>query len=82
MNIVRALYRKPVFVVEELGETSNRYEQQTGIRQGCPHSPYIFLLIMAALFEDVKQYIVGNVAEENKPRNNRALNVNFNETSE
>ena len=53
INLVTAVYRNPRFTVDELGETSNKYEQQTGIRQGCPLSPYLFLLIMAALFHDI-----------------------------
>ena len=38
INIVKALFRNPTFMVEELGEQSGKYLQEMGIRQGCPLS--------------------------------------------
>ena len=34
-------------------DTSEWHEQQTGIRQGCPLSPYMLLVIMTTLFHDI-----------------------------
>ena len=50
---VMTIYSKPQFIVEVDGQRSKLYNQQTGIRQGCPFSPYLFLLVMTAMFEDI-----------------------------
>ena len=53
--LTKQLYKKPVFRVEFEGQTSSWKIQETGIRQGCTLSPYLFLIIMTALFHDVHQ---------------------------
>jgi hypothetical protein len=52
-RVIKALYSKPMFKVETEGIESNWYEQETGIRQGCPLSPYLFLIVMTVMFHDV-----------------------------
>ena len=52
-KIIKALYAKPLFRVETDGVESKWYEQKTGIRQGCPLSPYLFLIVMTVMFHDV-----------------------------
>ena len=53
VRIVKLLYTDTYFKIEIDGETSNWKEQSTGIRQGCPLSPYLFLIVMTAIFHDV-----------------------------
>ena len=52
-KVIQALYAKPMFKVENDGIESGWYEQKTGIRQGCPLSPYLFLIVMTVMFHDV-----------------------------
>ena len=45
INNIKALYQNPQFRVKEDGQTTAWYKQKTGIRQGCPLSPYLFILV-------------------------------------
>jgi hypothetical protein len=53
INMVKALYRNPQFMVCIDGLYSEKHKQHTGIRQGCPLSPYLFILAMHNLMHDV-----------------------------
>jgi hypothetical protein len=55
INIVQSLYTDPTFYVTLNGNTSKLHTQKRGIRQGCPLSPYLFIVVMAALFHDVHE---------------------------
>ena len=53
-EMIMALFENPEFNVEQHGVTSGWKKQSTGIRQGCPLSPYLCVVIMTVLFRDVK----------------------------
>jgi len=53
ISLIKQLYKNPVYKVEIDGYTSNWHKQHTGIRQGCPLSPYLFLIIMTVMFHDI-----------------------------
>ena len=55
INIIKQLYKRTEFKVEIDGVQSEWEEQSTGIRQGCPLSPYLFLVVMTVMFHDIKE---------------------------
>ena len=70
ISLTKQLYKKTMFRVEFEGQTSSWKTQETGIRQGCTLSPYLFLIVMTALFHDVHQDAeLQKSLEENRPEN-------------
>jgi hypothetical protein len=42
LNMIKAIYSKPVANIKVNGETLEAIPLKSGIRQGCPLSPYLF----------------------------------------
>ena len=63
MQILEGLYTNPKFFVEVEGVRSEEAKQSTGIRQGCPLSPYLFIMVMDCIFEIVP-YIANNLSRQ------------------
>ena len=59
IKVIEALYKEPRFQVEIEGVSSEWKEQKAGIRQGCPLSPYLFIIYMTVMFSDVKMEVRG-----------------------
>ena len=51
---IQALYGNPMFRTVHNNRTSDWKRQHSGIRQGCPLSPYLFVIMMNVLFADVR----------------------------
>ena len=67
-NIIRAMkniYREAKFRVVRGENKSDFHEQNSGIRQGCPLSPYLFCIIMTAIFHDIKSVL--NTPKQKEP---------------
>ena len=55
LKAIGSIYDNPKFQVHISGGSSEIKEQRSGIRQGCPLSPYLFLLTMTVLFDDIRK---------------------------
>lgn len=67
VNTIRNIYSCPTFFVEDDYGTSSTKVQKTGIRQGCPLSPYLFLLVMTCIDKDVGRHCSGFVHNARLP---------------
>ncbi len=65
LRLIKAIYTEPMFQVEAGGNISSTRRQHTGIRQGCPLSPYLFIIVMTVLFKDVRARL--NTPKQNEP---------------
>ena len=54
INIIHSIYSCRNFDVRYGGTSSDERRQYSGIAQGCPLSPYLFILVMSVLFQDVE----------------------------
>ena len=55
---IASLYQNPTFTVRESQSHSEVYTQTSGLRQGCPLSPYLFGFVLTHLFESAEsQYV-------------------------
>ena len=59
--LVESIYTDPKFRVKTNEGASEWKQQNNGIRQGCPLSPYLFLLVMHVLFWDIDMYTDGKL---------------------
>ena len=53
VRVIEAIYRSPKFSVKEMGEISSERRQNSGIRQGCPLSSYLFITVMTVMVKDM-----------------------------
>ena len=65
LKVITLMYDNPKFRITAAGTSSMYRTQNSGIRQGCPLSPYLFVLLMSALFADIKTKL--NTPKQKEP---------------
>ena len=55
LKILQKFYENPRFRIKDRQGKSSWRKQRAGIRQGCPLSPYLFLVIMTVMFHDIHE---------------------------
>ena len=53
LQVISSLYDFPSFTVRGMHGMEAQGEVQSGIRQGCPLSPYLFIIVLSVIFHDV-----------------------------
>ena len=53
VRVIEAIYINPKFSVKEMGKRLSERKQNSVIRQGCPLSPYLFIIVLAVIMRDI-----------------------------
>jgi hypothetical protein len=55
LNLAKAIYSKPIASIKLNGERLEVIPLKSGIRQGCPLSPYLFNIVLEVLARAIRQ---------------------------
>ena len=55
INMISAIYKEPNYTIVDKDTATDPRIQQTGIRQGCPLSPHLFIVLMTVIMYDVEK---------------------------
>ena len=57
VDMVLNIYSSRSFCVRDNRQTSSSHGQETGISQGCPLSPFLFVILMTVLLKDLEDEV-------------------------
>jgi retron-type reverse transcriptase len=71
LNMLKAIYSKPVANIKVNGEKLEAIPLKLGTRQGCPLSPYLFNIVLEVLASKIRQQreIKGNTNWQGRSQN-------------
>ena len=55
LNIIKAMYDKPITSITLNGETLKAFPLKSGTRQGCPLAPLLFNIILEVLASGIRE---------------------------
>ena len=58
LQVIRNIYTGRVFKVSDHGHESQEHHQYFGISQGCPLSPFLFVMVMTILLHDANDFFI------------------------
>ena len=64
---INAIYDSRTFFVSDNGQDSTTKSQSAGISQGCPLSPFLFVIVMSVIITDARAALrdsVGDISSE------------------
>ena len=53
LETISSIYRNPVFYIQGFNQAECKGQVQAGIRQGCPLSPYLFIVVLTVILSDL-----------------------------
>ena len=71
---VKRLYENNVQHIKLDGETSRSFTFHSGVRQGCPLSPYLFIIVMSVVFDEIHKELGATLLERRIAKNHIRLN--------
>ena len=60
LDVIRSIYTDRCFEVRDCGATSSSRPQASGISQGCPLSPFLFVMTMTVIIEQAASQLTGS----------------------
>ena len=67
LEMIGEIYEKRKFCIRSDHHISSERDQSSGIAQGCPLSPYLFIIMMTIMFQDIDSAMQNFDGEDNTP---------------
>ena len=67
VEMVKSIYEHREFFVRDVGMSSDLHAHHAGICQGCPLSPFLFVMLMTVLIHDAKKHLIHDLGVSLSP---------------